>query len=228
MQRLWVGFLFWRSIATVILKSKWTVVCRGYLPGHSVLCLMSSPEFNIHVSYGLAAVKNLSYTVSSLGSKWHFAAVLDLVACDVYEEAVRKVPLDRVPWASSRLWPYKSRSYTWTMCFQLAVSLSDSSLARTTAANYFGHYRSYSSATCIMPCSRVPQLWPQERCWVPCTVPACPPAQEGEMRFAKAWAKLAPRCNTTRVKDKSILEDGKLSRWNTYPLEFQLKSSPGC
>lgn len=166
LQRLWVGFLFWRSIATVILKSKWTLVCRGYLPGRSVLCLMSSPEFNIHVSHGLAAVKNPSYTVRSLGSKWHFAAVLDLVSCDVYEEAVRKVPLDRVPWASSRLWPYKSRSYTWTMCFQLAVSLSDSSLARTTAANYFGHYRSYSTATCIMPCSWMPQLRAQERCCV--------------------------------------------------------------
>lgn len=166
LQRLWVGFLFWRSIATVILESKWTLVCRGYLPGHSVLCLMSSPEFNIHVSHGLATVRILIYIVSISGSKWHFAAVLDLVSCDVYEEAVRKVPLDRVPWASSRLWPYKSRSYTWTMCFQLAVSLSDSSLARTTAANYFGHYRSYSSATCIMRCSWMPQLRAQERCCV--------------------------------------------------------------
>lgn len=46
--------------------------------------------------------------------------------------------------------------------FPLAVSLSGSSLARTTAENYFGHYRTYSSATCIMQCFRMYRLYPEE------------------------------------------------------------------
>lgn len=86
---------------------------RGYLQGHPVFCLMSNPEFNIPVSHSLATVQKLGYTVGFLGSNWHFTTVLDLVACDKHT----KKQEGNCHWTvclepSSRLWPYKSRSYT--------------------------------------------------------------------------------------------------------------------
>lgn len=61
-------FFDFERVLLLSFLSKWTLVSRGYLQGHPVLCLMSNPELSIPVSHSLAAVQKLNCTVSSLGS----------------------------------------------------------------------------------------------------------------------------------------------------------------